>query len=194
MHLRLIACALVVISAAQAALAQEIQMSARQAEELACISNRLVEARMDVLITDVYVRGEMEGEDFEDVSDAMDEAMIHCQDQHGWTDAQTNIAAEVGMFQMIMDVNSYKLGNSAGITDAAFHQLGAVLSATPESDQAILMGGGWRDDEAVLKRLSERLLAAGLPKNPTILGYAILVMEAKLMVTFGAMDWVKIRP
>lgn len=194
MHLRLIAYVFALIGVAPPALAQEIQMSPKQAKELACISDWLVKAKMDVLISDVYARGEMEGEDFEDVSDAMDTAMIECQDQHDWTDEQTNIAAEVGMFQMILDVNSYKLGNSAGITDASFDQLGVVLSATPESDQAILMGGDWRNDEAVLRRLSERLQAAGLPKNPNVLGYAILVMEAKLIVTFGTMDWVKVRP
>lgn len=194
MHLKLIAGAIAALAATQPALAQEIQMSKKQAEELACISDRLVKAKMDVLISDVYSRGDIEGEDFKEVSDAMDMAMIECQDQHDWTDAQTNIAAEVGMFQLVMDVNSYKLGNSAGVTDATFHQLGAVLSAMPESDQSILMGGAWREDEAVLRRLSERLVAAGLPNNPMVLGYAMLVMEAKLIVTYGTMDWVKIRP
>lgn len=188
-----VAAALIAI-AVQSAHAQDVHLSAKQAEQLACISDWMVEAEMDVLLADVYARGDTEGEDYEKTAEEMDVAMLECKKQHGWTDAQTNLAAEVGMFQIVLDANTYRLANSTGVTDAAFGQLGAVLTALPEGDQQILMDGAWRDDEAVLKRLTDRLIAAGIPKNSTILAYAILLMEAKLIVTYGQLDWVKMTP
>lgn len=194
MHLRLIAGAIVAVMAAGPAMAQDVKLSPKQAEQLACISNWLVKDKKDVMIADVYARGDRAGKDFETVSGAMDTAMVTCQQQHKWTDDQTNLAAQVGMFQLIYDANYIRLTKSPGVTDKSFEQIGAVLSAMPREDQDLLNTGAWRDDKAFLKRASDRLIAAGLPENSTTLAFAMLMMEAKLVVTFGQMDWVKLTP
>jgi hypothetical protein len=185
---------LIALAAVQSAVAQDIPMSPRQAGQLACISDRLIKADADMLIANVYTRGDTEGDDYDKTVEAMDVAMVGCQVQHGWSDEETNLAASVGMFQIILDANVARFSNSPGVTEAAFQQLGEVLTGLPESDKNILMDGVWRDDPAVLQRLSDRLIAAGIPKDPLILAHAILIMEAKLVVTYGTMDWVKLTP
>lgn len=194
MHHKLIAGALAACLVAQPALAQDIAMTPDQARQLACISDRITGAKLNTLMATVYARGDQEGADFQKVSDAMDAAMLACKTQHRWSDVQTSIAAEVGMFQIVLDAYSARLAAGRGITDASWEQLGAVLSATPDADQQILLDGVWRKDQAVLKRFTDRLIAAGFPKDSIVLSDAMLVMEAKLIVTYSTMDWLDLKP
>ncbi len=194
MHHKLTACALAACLVVQPALAQDIAMTSDQAKQLACIGKRIVDAKLSTLMATVYASGKTEGADFDKVSLAMDEAMLACKIQHKWTDVQTNIAAEVSMFQIVLDAYAVRLAAAPGFTDAWFEKLGAVLTATPEADRVILLDGVWRNDQAALKRFTDRLVAAGLPKDSVILSDAMLVMEAKLIVTYSTMDWVELKP
>jgi hypothetical protein len=54
------------------------------------------------------------------------------------------------------------------------------------------MDGGWRENDALLKRVSDLLIAAGLPSDSTVLAFALLIMEAKLVVTYSTMDWAEL--
>lgn len=194
MHHKLTACALAAFLVAQPALAQDIQMTSQQATQLACIGKRIVGADLHTLMATVYASGKTEGADFDKVALAMDEAMLACKTQHKWNDVQTNIAAEVSMFQIVLDAYAIRLAASPGFTDSWFEKLGAVLTETSDADQQILLDGVWRNDQAVLKRFTDRLVAAGLPKDSIILSDAMLVMEAKLIVTYSTMDWVALKP
>lgn len=191
---RLVGSLLVIGSAWGEAVAQTIAMTPEQDKQLACITDRLVAEKADATIAQVYASGDKAGAKVDTAFIAMDNAMIACQDQHAWSDEQTNLAAEIGMLQVVLDNYSWMLSESPGVTDESFAQLSAVLSATPSDDQGILMDGAWRDDEALIKRVSDRLVAAGLPRDPDILAYAFLVMEAKLVVTHGTMDWIALKP
>ena len=194
MQHKLTACALAAFLVTQPVLAQDVPMTSQQATQLACIGKRIVDAKLSTLMATVYASGKTEGADFDKVSLAMDEAMLACKNQHKWTDVQTNIAAEVSMFQIVLDAYAVRLAAAPGFTDAWFEKLGSVLTATPEADQVILLDGVWRNDQAVLKRFTDRLVAAGLPKDSVILSDAMLVMEAKLIVTYSTMDWVDLQP
>lgn len=191
---RLIASVLVIGCICGEAVAQTIAMTPEQERQLACITDRLVADNADAAVAQAYASGEQEEATFETAVAAMDSAMLACQEQYDWSDAQTNLAAEIAMFQTVLDNYSWMLGDSPGVTDKSFDQLGAVLSATPASDQGILMDGAWREDDGLIKRLSDRLVAAGLPRDPDILAYAFLVMEAKLVVTHGTKEWVGLKP
>ena len=96
------------------------------------------------------------------------------------------------MFQIVLDNFSLALSGSKGVTDSAFDQIGTVLSVMPADDRNILMHGGWRENDALLKRVSDRLIAAGLPSDSTVLAFAFLIMEAKLVVTYSTMDWAEL--
>lgn len=169
-------------------------MTPAQEKQLACITDRLAADKADATIAQVYASGEQTGEKFDKAFASMDAAMIACSQQYDWSDEQTNLAAEIGMFQAVLDNYGWMLAESPGVTDASFEQVGAVLSATPAADQGILMNGGWREDDALTKRVSDSLIAAGLPRDPSILAYAFLMMEAKLVVTHGTIDWVELEP
>ena len=180
-----------IIAAGGAAFAQT-SLSPAQAKELACISDRLVAAKVDASIARIYASGDQQGQEYEANVKAMDAAMIGCQQQYKWSDDRTNLAAQIAMFQIVLDNFSRALSESKGVTDASFGQVGAVLSAMPADDRNILMDGGWRNNDALLKRVSDRLIAAGLPSDSAVLAFAFLTMEAKLVVTYGTMDWVKL--
>ncbi len=174
------------------ALAQSPQMTPAKAKQLACISDRLVAEKVDVSIAQVYARGDEKGQEYDANVKAMDEAMVACQQQYKWTDHQTNLAAQVGMFQIVMDNFSHALSKSKGVTPAAFDQLGTVLTALPRADQDVILDGAWRDNDPLIKRVSAQLIAAGLPSDSTVLAFAFLIMEAKLVVTYSTMDWAEI--
>ena len=78
MHLKLIAGALMAIATTQPALAQDIKMSPKQAEQLACISDWLVKDKKDVLVADVYARGDQEGKDHRASNPVHDDENAEC--------------------------------------------------------------------------------------------------------------------
>jgi len=188
MLVKLIAAWISVIASSGIAMAQA-QLSPAQTKQLACISDRLIAEKVDASIARTYASGDQSGQEYEANLIAMDTAMIACQQQYKWSDNRTNLAAQVAMFQIVLDNFSLALRGSKGITDASFDQIGTVLTAMPAADRDTLMDGGWREDAAAMKRISDSLIAAGLSSDPTILAYAFLVMEAKLIVTYSTMDW-----
>lgn len=185
---RLIAISLVAGAACGPALAQA-NLTPAKAKQLACISDRLIAEKVDASIARVYARGDEQGQEYDANIKAMDEAMVACQQQHKWTNDQTNLAAQVAMFQIILDNFSLTLSNTKGVTDTAFDQIGTVLTAMPREDRDIILNGAWRDNDPLIKRVSNGLVAAGLPKDSNVLAYAFLIMEAKLVVTYSTMDW-----
>lgn len=184
--------AVILVAAGGTALAQT-PPSPAQAKELACISDRLVAAKLDASIARIYASGDQLGTEHEANVKAMDAAMIACQQQYKWSDDRTNLAAQIAMFQIVLDNFSLALSGSKGVTGAAFDQIGAVLTALPAADRNILMDGSWRDDDALTKRVSDRLVTAGLPSDSTVLAFALLIMEAKLVVTYSTMDWLELK-
>lgn len=168
-------------------------LSPAEAKELACISENLIRQNADAALARFYASGDAEGDGYQASVEAMDAAMVACQQQYGWSDERTNLAAEIGMFQAVLDNFSIALSGSKGVSDAAFDQIGLVLTAMPAADRALLLHGGWREDDALTKRIAESLTAAGLPNDSTVLAFAFLIMEAKLVITYGTMDWVKLR-
>lgn len=194
MHHKLTACALAALVLALPAVAQDVSMTSQQATQLACIGKRIVDAKLHTLMATVYASGQTTGADFDKVSLAMDAAMLACKTQHKWSDIQTNIAAEVSMFQIVLDAYAIRLSAAPGFTNAWFEKLGAVLTETSDADQQILLDGVWRNDQAVQKRFTDRLVAVGFPKDSIVLSDAMLVMEAKLIVTYSTMDWVELKP
>jgi hypothetical protein len=184
--------AAILVAAGGTALAQT-PPSPAQARELACISDRLVADKVDASIARIYANGDEQGTEYDANIKAMDAAMIACQQQYKWSNDRTNLAAQIAMFQIVLDNFSRALSGSRGVTDAAFDQIGAVLTAMPAADRDILMGGEWREDDALTKRVSDRLIAAGLPSDATVLAFAFLIMEAKLVVTYSTMDWLELK-
>lgn len=189
-----IVAALAVSAICGSAFGQSVTLTSNQETQLVCINDLLVAGKADASIARVYARGDNEGQEYEANINAMDKAMVACQLQHKWSDEQTNLAAEIALFQIVLDNFSRTLGDTPGITETAFEQIGAALTATPQADQRLLMAGGWRDNAGLMKRMSDRLIVAGLPGDPKVFAYALLIMESKLVVTYGTMDWAKLNP
>lgn len=166
--------------------------TATQAKEIACISDRLIAEKLDASIARSYARGDQEGQEYDAGVKAMDVAMIACQQQYRWSDDQTNLAAQIALFQIVLDNFSLALSGSKGVTDGAFDTIGTVLTAMPPEDRDIFLQGNWRADDPLIKRTSDRLIAAGLPSDSTVLAFIFLIIEAKLVVTFGTMDWLEL--
>ena len=190
--MRALIIAAVGIFAAGGGVFAQTPLSPVQAKQLACISDRLIEEKVDASIARVYASGDEQGQEYEANIKAMDAAMLACQRQYSWSNDQTNLAAQIAMFQIVLDNFSLALSGSKGVTDSAFDQIGTVLSAMPADDRNILTDGGWRENDALLKRVSDRLIAAGLPSDSTVLAFALLIMEAKLVVTYSTMDWAEL--
>jgi hypothetical protein len=194
MRHKLFMAALAAMLAVAPAFAQNVQLTDKQSAQLTCISDWLYKGVYAQLLANVYVAGETAGEDFDASAGAMDMAMIECQDKNAWTDAQTNLAAEIGMYDIIYEEVGQLFSKKDGVTSDHFNKLADVLNAMPVTDRNGIYDGVWRDDAALVKRVHDSLKAAGVPANDTTLHYGFLLLEANLIITYGEMQWAKDYP
>lgn len=164
------------------------ELSNAQTEELYCIHSVLVEDANASAVALYAVTGESKHKEASGKAEAA--ARTACAEKYKWSSEQTDVAASVGVWALVVDAAEADLSR-AGFSGEAIGKIFDIANTLTDEDiEKAAREHGDKSGEAIVQRLKAMLVEGGLPDDEMLLAVALVLLDASSNETYAADEWV----
>lgn len=165
------------------------KLTPEQEDAMYCVYEALAANNESDAVADAYLDSKKTPEEAAAMQGVIDKRADACAAKYGWDKVTQEAAWMIGLHNTLIDI----LVEIIDLSEAEEELILDVLDVLPDEDIRIFFAGDWLKNDAFVKRVTDRLRAAGYSDETQDLLEAMAVMDSHIVLGAAQSQWIRLQ-